>query len=114
MNQPTSESGVVASIVRTVRREYPGAWIMKVHGGPMQTAGIPDLLMCIDGLFIAAEVKHQKPAESEQHARERATPLQRAQIAKIIESGGMAGVVIDAAGTLDLIRWAKEKYEKEK
>lgn len=106
MAQATNESGVVKQIVVAVKKKYPQSWIMKVHGGPMQVAGIPDLLILVDGLLIGAEVKHQKPRESDAHARGRATPIQLAQIEKIKAAGGTAGVVLSAEETLALIEQA--------
>lgn len=99
----TNETGLVAHIWKAVKEKYPSAWLMKVHGGPMQQAGVPDLLMCVNGMLVGAEAKDQKPGESEEHARERATPLQRIQIAQINAAGGIAGVVLTPEEALDLI-----------
>jgi len=41
-------------------REYieeRGGFVFKVHGGPQMMAGLPDLICCIQGLFIGIEVK---------------------------------------------------------
>lgn len=106
---PRNESQLVGQIQKGVKLTHPSAYILKVHGGPMQQPGIPDLLIVVNGLLIGAEVKHQKPGESEQHARERATPMQRAQIQKINAAGGMAGVVLNLEETLGLISRALGK-----
>jgi hypothetical protein len=105
----TNETGLVKAIVRAVKKQHPAAWIMKVHGGPMQMAGIPDLLICVNGLLVGAEAKHQKPGESEAHARGRATPIQRNMIHLINTAGGMAGVVLTPQETLDLIARGLDK-----
>lgn len=112
MSSPTNETGLVRAINKAVKKKYPTAWIFKVHGGPMQMAGVPDLIISIDGMLIGAEVKHQKPGESETHSRHRATEIQRAQIQAINRSGGMAGVVISVEETLDLIdrAFVKQKH----
>ena len=47
-------------------------------------AGIPDLIVCIDGKFAALEVK--KPGN-------KASPLQSLELARIIKAGGIAAVV---------------------
>lgn len=109
MAEPTNETQLVAKIIRGVKKRHPQAWIFKVHGGPMQMSGVPDILMSIDGLIIGAEVKHQKPGESEAAARGRATAGQRNQIHLINWSGGMAGVVLSLEETLDLIDRAFKK-----
>lgn len=41
-------------------REYiegAGGFVFKVHGGPQMMAGLPDLVCCIQGLFVGIEVK---------------------------------------------------------
>lgn len=77
-----------------IKREYPTAWIVKIAGGPYQRVGIPDLLVSVDGRTVGIEVKAQKPRESAEHARERATPTQRATIAAMKRAGAVAGVAI--------------------
>ena len=56
----------------------------KEHGGQYGTAGIPDLIVCYKGKFIAFEAKV---------GRNKATPLQDATIKRIIKAGGYALVV---------------------
>lgn len=34
-----------------------GGWCFKVHGSELQPAGIPDIVGCYKGLFIAVETK---------------------------------------------------------
>lgn len=57
---------------------------VKVWGGGFQTAGIPDLLCCIRGRFVALELKTEKG---------KATVLQKVNIFKIQEAGGYARVL---------------------
>lgn len=78
-------------------------WFFKVVGSPYQMSGVPDILVCIEGMLFGLEVKHQKPGESEQHARDRATPGQLVQIMRINRAGGKAGVVISVQEALALI-----------
>ena len=91
---PTSEKGLVNAIVHGIGARWPSAWLMKVHGGGYQTSGIPDLLVCVQGRFVALEVKFQRPGESAEHARERATVGQQVQIRKLTGAGAVARVVI--------------------
>lgn len=109
MSEPVNETQLVARIVKTIKAKYPTVYIIKIHGGPMQQPGIPDLLMSVEGMFIGMEVKHPKPGESLEHARSRATPTQRVHIQKIVNSGAMAGVVISVAEALDMIERARQK-----
>ena len=56
----------------------------KEHGGQYGTSGIPDLIVCYRGRFIAFEVKTEKG---------KTTVLQEMTIRKIIKAGGFALVV---------------------
>lgn len=48
-----------AKIGRKIRQyiEESGGFVFKVHGGPQMMAGLPDLIACIQGLFVGIEVK---------------------------------------------------------
>lgn len=49
------ETLIVEKIMLRLQAEG-GFWI-KIHGGPFQLAGIPDILGCYKGRFIGIEVK---------------------------------------------------------
>jgi len=61
-----------------------GFFVFNVHGGGYQASGIPDVLMCFCSLFVAAEFKVFPNFP---------TPLQKAQINAIKNSGALAYVV---------------------
>lgn len=61
-----------------------GIWFTKVWGGGFQTSGIPDIIACVKGQFVAVELKAQNGKPSE---------LQLFHIRKINESGGYARVL---------------------
>lgn len=78
---PPLEKTIQAAILRHLNG-LPDTWGVKfacVYG-----RGIPDLLVCHHGHFVALEVK--RPGE-------RATPIQRAQLERIEKAGGIAEVV---------------------
>ena len=62
----------------------PNTWFFKVWGGGFQRSGIPDLICCINGVFIAIELKadNGKP-----------TALQEYNIRQINASGGI-GIIL--------------------
>ena len=95
-----------ALIWKTILDLRPTAWLFHPVGGPYQEPGIPDLLICIDGLLVGMEIKFVHPGESRAHARNRATVQQRKKIRDIIAAGGMAGVVTSVEEALDLINRA--------
>ncbi|MDD3020919.1 MAG: VRR-NUC domain-containing protein [Alphaproteobacteria bacterium] len=43
----------------------PCGWYLKTWGGGMQKTGIPDLLICVNGLFLSCELKadNGKPSD---------------------------------------------------
>lgn len=77
------EADIVRAIMRYLKT-VPGCFCWKEHGGMYGTAGIPDIIACIDGRFYGFEVKAEggKP-----------TKLQEAIIRKILAAGGTALVV---------------------
>ncbi len=78
-----NESDVTKRILKYMKT-LPHCFCWKEHGGIYGTSGIPDIIACIHGRFIALEVKTQKG---------KTTPLQEAAIRKIRSSGGFAFVV---------------------
>ena len=61
-----------------------GCFFWKEHGGQYGTAGIPDIIICYHGQFIALEAKV---------GRNKPTKLQTATIEQIRKAGGTAAVV---------------------
>lgn len=85
MARSQPESLLVKQIKSALERKYGGLWI-KIHGGPYQQAGIPDLLGCQDGRFLGLEVKVP--------GREKTlTKLQAQTLDEIKQAGGISAVV---------------------
>lgn len=78
-----SEKEIVSKILRYLKT-VPKCFAWKEHGGIYGTAGIPDIIACIDGKFYAFEVK--TPVG-------KTTKLQEATIRKILACSGTASVV---------------------
>src|SRR3546814_15392371 len=94
MGQP--ETALVGKIRDAVKKRYPSAMIVKIHGGPYQAAGLPDLVIVIDGRIYGFEVKKQRLGESTEHAYGRETILPQTSPADLRRSaagrGGKEGV----------------------
>lgn len=77
------ESDIVKAILKYLKT-VPGCFAWKEHGGMYGTAGLLDIITCLNGRFYAFEVKTDsgKP-----------TKLQEATIRKILAAGGTAFVV---------------------
>lgn len=77
------EREIVAAILRHLKT-MPHCFAWKTHGGMYGTAGIPDIIACIDGRFYAFEVKQPSG---------RLTRLQEVTLGKIRAAGGAAYMV---------------------
>ena len=77
------EREIVTAILRHLKT-MPRCFAWKTHGGMYGTAGIPDIIACIDGRFYAFEVK--QPGG-------RLTRLQEVTLGKIRAAGGAAYMV---------------------
>lgn len=100
----STEKRLQKNIEKALITAYPNSWIFHPVGGPYQMTGVPDILALIDGVFFGIEVKHQKPGESLEHAKGRASPGQLLQIQRIREAGGYADVVTSVEETVELVR----------
>ena len=67
-------------------KAHPDIWLMKVMGNSIQTGGVPDILACHKGRFIAIELKRP---DGEGTLAKR----QEAQLSRIIRAGGIGAVV---------------------
>lgn len=70
--------------VKKYLKNLTKCWFTKIWGGGYQKAGIPDILACINGKFVAIELKSDvgKPSE-----------LQKRNVRLINESNGYAVVL---------------------
>lgn len=85
------ENQLQAQVVRYLRR-IPNLWYAVIND--RHTSGIPDIIVCYKGHFLAIELKvgSNKP-----------TALQRAQLQRIEQAGGDAIVAYSLAEVKDLI-----------
>ena len=58
-------------------------------------AGVPDLLVCVDGVFVGLEIKNETG---------RPTDLQLHNISRINDAGGVAGVVRSIQDVEELLK----------
>lgn len=88
-----AERDIVAAILRLLKKT-PKCFCWKEHGGMYGTAGIPDIIACIDGRFVAFEVKTETG---------RLTKLQEVTLQKIRDAGGHAYKVTSAAEVAEIL-----------
>lgn len=86
------EYRIVQKIKKLIRSR--GGWVVKVHGGPYQDKGTPDLLACYKGFFIAIEVKTPRGAPG---------PEQEQAQKEIITAGGRALITHQVREVADVL-----------
>lgn len=84
-----TENELQTRVLKRLRR-WNGYWI-NVHGGPYQQPGVSDILGCLDGRFIAVELKSPKYSEPKHHL----TPAQWNFISQVRAHNGYAVVAND-------------------
>lgn len=85
MKKPPLEKKIVNQVIDQIQSR--GGFAVKIHGSPLQVAGIPDVIACYRGRFLGLECKRS--------AAEDATALQKYWLGKITQAGGVARVIYD-------------------
>ena len=88
------EKDIVAAILRLLKKT-PNCFCWKEHGGMYGTAGIPDIIACIGGRFVAFEVK--VPGN-------KLTKLQEITLQRIKDAKGQAFKVTSAAEVAAILK----------
>lgn len=86
MVAPQKESDLVNKILTDLRGQYPSSFWTKIHGGPYQRAGIPDIIGCHNGRFVGFEVK----LPGKEHT---VTALQQYTLEELAKAGAVTGMV---------------------
>ena len=86
-----NEATIVKKILTFLRKSYPGVWY-KIHGGPYQQRGIPDIVGCYQGTFCGLEVK--RPSK-----KTNTTEGQEEQLNLIAYHGGVSAVITSVEET---------------
>ena len=80
----SQESHLTDRILKHLQRQFPYAKFYKIHQSGYGQNGIPDILGCVQGRFVALEVKMPKKMP---------TKLQQRELALINVAGGVSAVV---------------------
>lgn len=94
------ESRLSQKIMVKLRAE--GYFCFKVHGNELMMAGLPDIVVCAEGLFIGLETKMPEK-------RNNTSPRQDYVHGKIREAGGTAVVVTSTSEALRAVKNALEQ-----
>lgn len=82
-------------------------WILNHRGGIGQRSGIPDLLICLDGRFLALEIKASS-------GKGRLGPHQKLELEAIRQAGGKAAVVASFEELEEVLREFENLEEKKR
>ena len=88
-----AEKNIVIAILRHLKT-VPNCFCWKEHGGMYGTAGIPDIICCIDGRFVAFEVKTPSG---------KLTKLQEITIQRINDANGKAYKVTSVEEVIQIL-----------
>ncbi len=106
-DRPPTEKQIYRNCVyhlRTLKQRGEPVWWTKIHGGPMQPAGVPDLPIVYHGVPVWVELKREGG---------RLTKLQARTLAAIRAAGGMAEVIQSAGELADLLEQIRERICRE-
>jgi hypothetical protein len=102
-----NETALKDAVVRWLKaRKAEGMpiWWAKIASGPFQAPGLPDFLLCIDGMFVGLELKHPDGTGA-------LTPRQAATLLAIESAHGTTFVAITvdevAAYVFEVLRAAR-------
>ena len=97
-----SEADITKAIMTWLKKQ-PFTFAWKIHGGPHQPAGLPDIICCHYGRFFGFEVK--KPDK-----RNNLTERQQAALRKIKGAKGKAYVVTSTDEVKEILeQWAQRR-----
>jgi Holliday junction resolvase len=88
------EKDIVNAIMKHLK-SYPACFAWKTHGGSYGTAGIPDIIACINGRFVALEVKQSTA---------KLTKLQEITIQRIRDAKGKAYKVTSVEDVKNILK----------
>jgi hypothetical protein len=102
-----TETALKNAVIRSIRKEFGSiVWIYKPHD--QFTSGIPDLILCVMGSFVAIELK--RPDEPGRKKLD-ATKLQEYTLAQIIQAYGQGYVCKSVDEVRQIIRRTLERRE---
>ena len=100
MGRPGPETVLVGKMRDAGKAKYgPRLVVVKYHGNQFGEAGVSDLLCCLDGVFIAVEVKHP----GTKHGKAGPTLKQQAFGARVTHAGGVFAVCYSVEDFLEVL-----------
>ena len=91
---------IITNKILKYLKSKPGCFAFKEHGGVYGVSGLPDIICCYKGKFIAFEVKTTQGKLSK---------LQEVMLERINEAGGMAFKVTSLQEVKDILKGVKSE-----
>lgn len=116
MGRPGPESRLVDKMRKAGQAAYGDRFVViKYHGSAYTQAGVSDLLICLDGVFVAVEVKapDNYGGSVERAVEQGPTVKQRAFIERVAQAGGVSGAVASVEGFMFLLGLAAIKAREQ-
>lgn len=118
MGRPGPETRLVKKMREAGAAEYGRRLVtVKYHGDEYGESGVSDLLSCLDGVFIACEVKAPesypvkgKPSV-ERALLEGPTAKQKAFLFRVQKAGGVVGVAASVEQYMEILLCAADRYD---
>lgn len=110
MGKPGPETRLVKKMRDAGKKRYGSRLVsVKYHGSEYSESGVSDLLNCLDGVFVAVEVKAPESygGSVDRALEEGPTLKQRAFIRRIEAAGGVAGVAATVAQYMEFLETAE-------
>ena len=121
MSKQSPETALVLKMRKAGRAKYGDRLVdIKYHGDAMSEAGVSDTLHCLDGVFVAVEVKSPESSThkrktieaSIEHALEKGpTVKQRLFVARVLAAGGCAGFAATVEQFMEQLEHAESMAE---
>lgn len=102
-NMSQRESKLSRKIMNHLRLE--GYFCFKVHGNEHTMSGLPDIIVCVDGLFVGLETKNPGEAGDTSVAQDRVHE-------KIRKAHGFVSVVTSIAEAVVAVEQAREEFDR--
>lgn len=98
-NRNPLEDRLVQKAKKYIKETYrEEAWVLKVAGSASQRSGVPDMIICLKGKFIALEFKREDGSG-------KASENQLIEISKIKNSGGVSCIVSNLEDIKNILDW---------
>lgn len=121
MSRPGPETKLALKMRDAARAKYGSRYVViKIHGNEYARNGVSDHIVCLDGVYVAIEIKSPEATTHKRktleasiaHALEQGpTAKQRAFVLSVLKSGGCAGFAATVEQYMEILTHAAQRAE---